>query len=279
MTIVLTRSPNDPSGAKSLLPARAAQIWFLAALAGQTTFVYYIVAFYGPTVASGDFSRWSHNPLLIKGYQPGDASGNLTFLVHALMATAVTLGGLLQLVPQVRARAPAVHRWIGRMFLVASMLGAASGTYMVIVRHAYTSELGAVALLLDAALILVFSVLAWRAAISRRFASHKRWALRTFIVANGVWFTRVGFIPVDMLKRAFFGSAATNPSAFEIWGFGAYLLPLAVLELYLRTAGGRGGPLSIATSVLILGLTMVMAAGSIAFWLQVLQPVLGAAAQ
>src|SRR4051812_45657087 len=206
-------SRKDRTRAKSSWPVGAAQLWFLAALAGQATFLYYIIAFYGPTAASGDFSRWSRNPLLIKGYQPGDAGGNLIFLFHVLVATAVTLGGLLQLVPQIRARAPAIHRWIGRIFLAASLLGAASGMYMVIVRHAFTSKLGAVALLLDAVLILLFGTLAWRAAIERRFASHRRWALRTFIVANGVWFTRVGFIPVNVLKRALFGAAVTSPSA------------------------------------------------------------------
>jgi hypothetical protein len=45
--------------------------------------------------------------------------GNAFFGAHVLMAAVLTLGGTLQLVPQIRARLIAFHIWLGRVFLVA----------------------------------------------------------------------------------------------------------------------------------------------------------------
>ncbi len=44
----------------------AARFWFLVAVIGQGTFLYYIVAFYGPSTLQGNFEVWSKNTFLLK---------------------------------------------------------------------------------------------------------------------------------------------------------------------------------------------------------------------
>ena len=60
--LCLDKPQSSPSnrgheaGAARLL-RRAAAFWFVAAVAGQWTFVTYIAMFYGPTLLSGDFQK------------------------------------------------------------------------------------------------------------------------------------------------------------------------------------------------------------------------------
>lgn len=46
----------------------AAGLWFLVAVVGQWAFLYYIVAFYGPSTLQGNFEAWSKNTFLLKRY-------------------------------------------------------------------------------------------------------------------------------------------------------------------------------------------------------------------
>ena len=108
----------------------AARLWFVTAVIGQWFFLYYLLVFYGPSTLTGDFQAWTRNRLLFKGYVAGDTAGNLAFAAHALLAAVIAFGGALQIVPQIRARALAFHRWNGRVFLVTAVGLSLSGLYM-----------------------------------------------------------------------------------------------------------------------------------------------------
>ncbi len=239
----------------------AATLWFAVAAFGQAAFIYFILAFYGTRTLSGHYAAWNDKPL-ITGYVKGDHAGNAVFAAHVLLAAVVTLGGLMQLVPAVRRAAPALHRWTGRTFLVVACFLALSGVWMSVARGTYLSVISAVAILVDAALILVFAVLAWRAALARRFEQHRRWAMRTFMVVSGVWFLRVGLMgwiivngrPVGMTNHM------TGPADIVL-AFGSYLIPLAILELYFAAQRSPRPALKLAASGVIVLATAYVAAG------------------
>ena len=273
-TAVLTSRPTAKSVADSALVA-ATRLWFAAIVAGQGLFLYYIVRFYYPSTLTGDFKAWRINDSLIKGYAAGDTVGNLAFGAHVVMAGLVTFGGALQLVPQIRARAPAVHRWIGRVFLITAIGASLAGLWMTWLRGTYVYLPGAMATSLDALLILTFSGLAWRTALARDFVSHRRWALRTFMVANAVWFLRVCFVIAAFTTRAAgLPMPGMKSLVFIILNFACYLVPLAVLELYLRvqTRGGPGGRLAMAGG--LTALTALMSVGALGAWIVFFNPVL-----
>ncbi|MBS0273606.1 MAG: DUF2306 domain-containing protein, partial [Proteobacteria bacterium] len=179
----------------------SAAVWFLAAATGQLVFFYYIVLFYGPSTIGGNFAGWTRNHALLKGYVPGDTAGNLAFGAHALLAAYVSLGGVLQIVPQIRARWPRFHRWNGRTFILTAMGLSLTGLYMVWMRGATVGSISSIAISGDGILIVAFAALAWAAARQRNFASHRRWALRTWLVANGQWFFRVGVFGWILLNQ------------------------------------------------------------------------------
>ncbi|CAN5841442.1 DUF2306 domain-containing protein [soil metagenome] len=261
MTVQVSSRPPGILADRAL--SASAQFWFIAAVIGQWAFFYYIAAFYGPSTLSGDFPAWARNALLLKGYVAGDTAGNLTFAAHALLAGIIAFGGALQVAPQLRSRWPAVHRWNGRLFLVVACGLAFSGLYLVWVRHSNPALLGSIATSLNAALILTFAGLALAAVRGRDLAAHRRWALRLYLVANAQWFMRVGFFAYVLAQ----GGHPVGTRLFgEIWSFGCFLVPLAVLELYLRSqAGSPRARMAMAGGLFTL--TLVMAAGAIGFTL------------
>jgi hypothetical protein len=255
------------AGANAVLDA-AAQLWFVTALIGQWAFLYYIAGFYDVATLRGDFALWNKNTHLLKGYVAGDTAGNMAFAFHVLLAAIVTFGGALQLISQSRVRLHSLHRWNGRLFLLTALGGAISGLFMVWVRGSRANFVAGLATSIDAGLIITFGVLAWRAARARVFTAHRRWALRTYIVASGVWFQRVGIFGWTTFDPAAIGMNKNFDGWFDLsWAFGCYLLPLAVLELYLRVKD-RGGPRSrYVMAAALVFLTAATAFGSYAAYM------------
>ena len=150
--------------------------------------------------------------------------------------------------------------------MVGALLGSLSGFYLIWVRGTVGGLPMHLATSLNGALIIAFAWLAWQHARARRFTEHRRWALRLFIVVNGVWFFRVGLMLWLMIWQAPVGfnpTSFTGPFVYAL-SFAQFLFPLAVLELYLR-ARGRSmtlavtlALLSVATAVGIFGATMGM---------------------
>lgn len=242
-------SPSLPLASRLLRWAGAA--WFVAAVVGQAAFIVFILAFYGLRTATGNFAGWNDKPL-IDGYVAGDDLGNLVFIAHVLMAAVVTLGGLMQLWPALRRRLPRLHRWTGRAFLVVAVFMALSGAWLTLVRGTWLSEVSAVAILGDAVLILVFAALAWRRALQRRFEAHRVWAMRAFMAVSGVWFLRVGLMAWIILWQGPVGITETLSGPVDIiLVFGSYLIPLAVLELYLAAGRSPRIALKIAAAALV----------------------------
>jgi hypothetical protein len=252
-----TSPPSFPSKALH----RAGVLWFVVTLVGQAAFIGFILAFYGVRTATGNFAGWNDKPL-IDGYIAGDNLGNAVFAAHVLLASLVTLGGLMQLVPALRRKWPRLHRWTGRTFLTLAIFMALSGVWLSVVRGTYLSLVSAVAILVDAALILIFAGLAWRHAIKRRFEQHRRWALRTFMVVSGVWFLRVGLMGWIVINRGPVGMTKDMSGPTDVvLTFGSYLIPLALLELHGAAERGAGGALKLLAATIVALAAAFMAVG------------------
>lgn len=247
---------------------RSAMAWYATAAAGQLAFIWMILAHYGRKTLAGDLTEWNDKPL-IKGFVAGDDSGNAMFAVHVLLAGALTFAGLLQLIPIIRSRTPWVHRWSGRLFLTFSGLAALGGLWLTWGRQTYLSLISAIAVSLDGVLVLLFATLAWRYALTRDYAAHRRWALRTFMVVNGVWFLRIGIMAWVLLSGGGVGmNRSLSGPADIVLQFGAYLVPLAILEVYLLAQQSASAPAKYRAGALLFlaaSLTLVGTVGAIAF--------------
>ena len=264
-TIDASLTPAKPARRSDWL-GRAATFCYLTIAAGQLLFVTFILLYYYVRTLSGNFAGWNDKPI-ITGFVAGDTTGNMFFAVHVLMAAVITFGGLVQLVPAIRTRWPALHRWNGRLYLVSALTLALGGLWMTWGRGTWLALGGAIGITLDALLIIAFAVLAWRAARTRRFVEHRRWAIRLFAVASAVWFMRVGYMAWGLTTGgAGIGKAMDGP--FDLFlAIANSLLPLAVAEIYLR-ASAHGTPAARkGVAALLLASGLVILAGSAGAWM------------
>ncbi len=255
----------------------AAAFWLAVAMVGQLIFVVYIASFYGGSAVRGQLLSW--NRVLPHGYVVGNTIGNSVLAGHLLFAAVITFSGVFQLIPQIRARYPVFHRWNGRLYVPIAFTMGSTGLYLLMSGRTVVGDAPqSVALEINAILIMVCAVQAWRFAVARDFHTHRQWALRLFLVVSGVWFFRVGLMFWLLLNQAPVGF---DPHTFKgpfltCLSFGQYLLPLAVLETYLRAKerGGATGKLAAAGGLLVM--TLAMGAGIFAatmgMWLPQARP-------
>ena len=244
---------------------RTVVFWFGLALIGQLAFIAYIAAFYGGSLLDGNFEVWNRLQALGRTpYIKGDAQGNWVFLAHALGAGLVALGGVLQLVPAIRKHAPRFHRWNGRVFMATVMVLSLSGFYLEWIRDDPPTTLSGYATTINGVLILTFAYLAYRAARAKQFVVHRQWAIYLFLVSNAQWFTRVGLFGYLVSCKLLGIGTDSVGTFFGFWKFGAFLVPLFVAWLYLRSTH-RGPAYKGAVAALIGVLTVPMMIGMVAY--------------
>lgn len=250
----------------------AAAFWFVVTVVGQLMFVLYVAAFYGGAVLQGDLARWNR-VLPHGGYIAGDTVGNVAIGAHLLFAVIIIAGGALQIVPQVRRMMPGFHRWNGRVYVLLAVASSIIGLYMLWFRAAIGGTVQHIGMSGDAALILFCAAKAVHHARARNFAIHRRWALRLFLAVSAVWFFRIGLMFWILVNK---GPVGFDPTSFrgpflDFLAFAQYLLPLAVLELYLRAQDWKSGSGRLAVATGLVALTIAMGAGvfaaSIGMWL------------
>jgi hypothetical protein len=113
--------------------------------------------------------------------------------VHAGFAATAMLLGPFQFLTRLRARAPAVHRWTGRVYATACLIGGGAGFLL-----ALGSTAGPIARAGFASLAVVWlatTAMAWRLALQRRFVEHRRWMIRSFALTFAAVTLRL-YIPI-----------------------------------------------------------------------------------
>ncbi|WP_397573270.1 DUF2306 domain-containing protein [Silanimonas sp.] len=247
--------------------SKAAAAWFVTAAAGQWAFIAFIVLFFTPPLLQGDPLAMNSKPH-VSGWVPGDAIGNGQFVAHVFLGALVTLSGLLQLVPAIRRRWPALHRWNGRLFMVTALVASLTGFYLTWVRGSQLNLPSALSTSLNGVLILAFVALAWRSALQSDIATHRRQALRAWVLVNGVWFLRIGIMLAGLGLMPFGVDMQYDGVVFLGVSFASWLLPLALLQLYFaaeRAATPRAPNVAAAALYALAGLTAAGSAAAVAF--------------
>lgn len=203
---------------------------------------------------------------------PGDFLGNLMIFSHIALAFVITFSAPLQLIPRLRNRFRKFHRWNGRVYVFTALLISVAGLYLIFVRGIVGSLVIGIGNIINATLIVTSAVLTWRFAVKKKMEKHRRWALRLFVLANGVWFFRLGFAFWILINQGTPGHTDDFTGPFDIaLGYGHTLLPLAILEIYFWVQRSVSTRAYISMAVLLGVISLIMvgaifAAGMI-FWL------------
>ncbi|WDZ84651.1 DUF2306 domain-containing protein [Micromonospora cathayae] len=159
-------------------------------------------------------------------------------VAHVLFASVAILTCWLQVWPWFRRRYPAVHRRAGRLYVFAGVLPAGlAGLYLGAV-----TPFGPVARasnLVMATLWLACTVTGWRRARQRRYAEHRRWMVRSFvltlsIITNRIWGVALFLLLSPQLETTFHGDEKLL--TWTIAGAGTWLgwtLPLLAAQWWL----------------------------------------------
>lgn len=256
---------------------RMGLVWFLVALVGQAAFIVYTFGFYGPRTFTGEWERWN-DAQLITGFVEGQLLWNIVFASHVILAGVITAGGVVQLIPWLRRNAGWFHRWNGRVFIVVAYVMALGGMAATWWRGSYLSPISGINVALNGALILVCATMAMRLAMARQFEAHERWAMRTFMVVNGVWFFRLGLMAWVLINQGPRGMNDTLSGPADIaLQFSSYLVPLLVLELYQAAKRSSSSAAKTLASGLMVVATLVTAIGvfgavSFMWWPRLMMP-------
>lgn len=257
---VLSGRFDIETGARVALDA-SARLWWVVAAIGQWLFAFYVLAVFGPMLLQ-DGIEGLKEAHLFNGFVPGDTVGNYAVAGHIMLAVVIMGAGPLQLVPQIRARFPVLHHWTGRAYILAAVTSSIGGLYLIWTRPIFGQLINNVSTSFSGVLVVAFAAIALRHAMARDIRRHRRWALRLFMVASSVWFLRVG----TRLWMFLTGGVGMDPQTFTgpfvvAAHLGQFLLPLTVLEVYLRARDGDNARLKLATAGGLAVLTTLMGIG------------------
>jgi uncharacterized membrane protein len=151
--------------------------------------------------------------------------------VHVAGAATALLVGPIQFLPWIRRRFPALHRALGRVYVIGCLSGGVGGLIM-----AFGSTKGPIATAGFASLAIcwiVANIQGWRLAVARRFDEHRAWMLRSFAMTFAAVTLRIYIVALPMLGM--------DPlDAYRASAFLAWVPNLILVELWLR--GGFGRP-------------------------------------
>lgn len=231
-TVTTTAPPRQPLAfSAKLLRAMGillvAIVWISAGLFGL-----YMLAFYAADWYADNLENW--NKILPGLYQKEQPAANVGIGLHFATGGVILLLGSIQLIKNIRVRFPAVHRWVGRIYVAASLVAAVGGLLFIVVRGTIGGTVMDIGFGLYGVLMLIAAVQTIRYARAGRLDLHRAWALRLYALAIGSWLFRMehGFW---YALSGHYGHTPQFTGGFDkIMAFFFYVPNLLVAEIFIR---------------------------------------------
>lgn len=163
-----------------------AVVWFSTLVFGL-----YILAFYAAARFGGDMNQW--NELLPDIYSPDTHTANWGIGLHFLGGGIILMLGCIQVLESIRDRYPKLHRILGRIYVVSSIVTAIGGLTFIFVKGTIGGTVMNIGFGLYGVLMLICAIETFRHASQGRFEQHRAWALRLFALAIGSWLYRMEY--------------------------------------------------------------------------------------
>ncbi|WP_344375974.1 DUF2306 domain-containing protein [Agromyces tropicus] len=215
--------------------ARVGWTWVLLSSVGIAAFavVPYLTSSLPVLAASGGGGLAEH-------YAAQPTAVLVAFYVHVVAGGLALVTGPLQFWRGLRDRAPRVHRWIGRVSLIAIGLAGVAGLVL-----APVSAAGLVGTFGFGALAALWLLTAWRGYRAIRHGdvpAHRAWMMRAFALTYAavtlrLWLPLLMFAQVPFAGPAGFDADAAFANAYAAVPFLCWLPNLLVAEWLIRRRG------------------------------------------
>jgi len=146
-------------------------------------------------------------------------------LIHATCASLALMTGPWQFLPIKSTLRGPWHRWLGRGYLVAVLLGWISS--IPIAAHAQTGHIASLGFLVLGIAWVITGTLAYTTILRRDVQAHRRWMVRNYALTCAAITLRV-MIPLSAMAGISFRSA------YPVIAWACWLINLAVVELWLN---------------------------------------------
>ena len=153
--------------------------------------------------------------------------------VHIAASGIAMILGAFQFLKVLRQKAPKVHRWTGRFYVAACVVGGMAGGTIAL--YSTAGPIAGWGFFMLAILWTPFTLLAWTSAMRRDFVAHERWMIRSFAltfaaVTLRLYLPVVGILDLDFLP------------AYRIIAWAAWVPNLIVAELWIASRRRPGRP-------------------------------------
>ena len=150
-------------------------------------------------------------------------------LVHLVAGFLFMTLGPLQFVAAIRNRWLRFHRWCGRIFIVASLVGVFSAFVFVPVLPIFGTFTSRVAASFGGGLFLICLVKGYVHILRREIPQHREWMIRAFAIGLGISTFRV-LIPLLMMPPL----RATFPEAWDTVTWLGFTLNAVIAEAWIN---------------------------------------------
>jgi hypothetical protein len=201
--------------------------WISAALFGL-----YILAFYAAALVDGNIAKWNESlPRLYESHTPAATAG---IGVHFAAGGIILALGCIQFVGSIRSRYPAVHRWIGRVYVTAALLAGIGGLTFIAVKGTIGGTTMDVGFGIYGVLTAAAAIETYRHARARRLDVHRAWAMRLFALAIGSWLYRMEYGFWFLLADGAGHTSEFSGPFDKLMAFFFYVPNLLVVEALIR---------------------------------------------
>lgn len=225
-------------------------VWSSAFLFGL-----YILAFYFMALFGGDMNNW--NKVLPGLYDPQKSTATVGIGIHFAAGGIILILGCIQLIGSFRKKYPAAHRWIGRVYIAASLLAGLGGLVFIFIQGTVGGTVMNIGFSLYGILMIICATETIRHAMAKRFELHRAWAIRLFALAIGSWLYRMDYGFWFLLANGYGHTDQFNGGFDYFMDFFFYLPNLAIAEIYI----GRQKILKTPAARIVASIGLLLATG------------------
>ncbi|WP_304235082.1 DUF2306 domain-containing protein [Jiulongibacter sediminis] len=237
-----------------------AAVWISSGLFGL-----YILGYYFKALLQGHTAQW--NEILPGLYDQNTRQATDGIGLHFAAGGLILVLGSIQFIHKIRLKWPQVHRWIGRIYVLACVLAAIGGLVFIFQKGTIGGWIMDIGIAGYGILMLIAGVETFRNAYSGNFELHRAWAIRLYALAIGSWLYRMDYgfwhAATDLAGH---GDNFSGPFDYFM-DFFFYLPNLVVAELIIQRKTLSKSPfLSGVASVLFIGIIVFIVLATKVFW-------------